>query len=156
MTATNPTGELSEGLKIPPEGSAVGNVLFQPAVRPVNLGPKSINGTWTLNTDDLTFGVHNVLVQGVILSRQLGPLLPDGTSRYKYLGCYKDAVAGRLLDKNNNLKLNNENGICQQTCLGQGYIFAGTDMYSHSCGIATKLTTSTVSSGVLVWKQGTE
>ncbi|CUS08575.1 unnamed protein product [Tuber aestivum] len=109
LTATNPTGELSEGLKIPPAGSAVGSVLFQPAVRPVNLAPKSINGTWTLNTDDLTFGVHNVLVQGVILSRQLGPLLPDGTSRYKYLGCYKDTVAGRLLDKNNNLKLNNEN-----------------------------------------------
>ncbi|CAZ85758.1 unnamed protein product [Tuber melanosporum] len=120
LTATNPTGELSEGLKIPPEGSAVGN---------------SINGSWTLNTDDLTFGVHNVLVQGVILSRQLGPLLLDGTSRYKYLGCYKDAVAGRLLDKNNNLKLNNENGICQQTCLGQGYIFAGTDelQYHQEC-----------------------
>jgi len=152
LTATNPTGELSEGLKIPPGSSAVGNVLFQPAVRPVNLGPKPINGTWTLNTDDLTFGVHNVLVQGVILSRQLGPLLPDGTSRYKYLGCYKDAVAGRLMDKNNNLKLNNENGICQQTCVGQGYIFAGTDMYGYSCGIAAKLTMSTVPSGVLVWK----
>lgn len=99
----------------------------------MNLPPLDINGTWTLNTDDLTFGVHEVLAKGTILSRQLGPLLQDGTSRYKYLGCYQDAQAGRLFTSNTNYGATNENGICQQNCLTRGYIFAGTDMSPTPC-----------------------
>lgn len=55
-----------------------------------------ISGVWTLNTDGLdalhptqAFGVHDVNVDVSIVSRQISPLLPDGTGRYQWLGCFQ-------------------------------------------------------------------
>ncbi|KAI9774328.1 MAG: hypothetical protein M1840_004222 [Geoglossum simile] len=145
LTATNPTGELAEGLNIPPNSSAIGNVLFEPALRPPNSPPIDVNGTWVLNTDDLTFGVHDVFFHGTSVVPQNGPLLPDGTSRFKYLGCYQDSANGGprlfpiLIDNANA----NENGMCQTYCQGRNSIFAGTEYHTQCwCGSVPPVQTS--------------
>jgi iron transport multicopper oxidase len=39
---------------------------------------------------DITFGVHDVEITANIRTRQLGPLLSNGSAEYLYLGCYYD------------------------------------------------------------------
>ncbi|KAI9892350.1 MAG: hypothetical protein M1814_001551 [Vezdaea aestivalis] len=131
LGAVNPTGDLSEGLLIAPGESAIGPVLFAPIPRPDNQAPIPVNGTWTLNTDDLTFGVHVIFFHGLATTTQRGPLLPDGTSRFKYLGCWQDAQSGkgRLLPSLKNNGANNTNDLCQKQALADGYIFAGTQYH---------------------------
>ena len=60
-----------------------------------------------------------------IVTRQVGPLLANGSSEYLYLGCYYDG-GGRLLTKQFN-NATNENGWCTTTCFNAGYTFAGTE-----------------------------
>jgi iron transport multicopper oxidase len=74
---------------------------------------------------DVTFGVHDVVVQANIVTRQVGPLLANGSAEYLYLGCYSDG-SGRQLQKQYNIA-SNENGVCQTTCFNAGYKFAGTE-----------------------------
>lgn len=78
------------------------------------------------SSSDLTFGVHDVLVTADIVTKSVGPLLANGTSRYTYLGCYYDG-GGRLLAKQYPNNDQNENGVCQTTCYNAGYTFAGTE-----------------------------
>ncbi len=69
--------------------------------------------------------MHEVAVTANIVTKQVGPLLANGSSEYVYLGCYYDG-GGRLLAKQFSIA-NNENGVCQQTCFNAGYEFAGTE-----------------------------
>lgn len=61
-----------------------------------------------------------------IYTIQVGPLLPNGTAEYGYLGCYYDGAGRQLPKKMTNPQATNENGICQQTCFAAGFAFAGT------------------------------
>lgn len=88
-----------------------------------------VSDVWILNTDDLNFGVHDVQVTANIRTKQVGPLLANGSAEYLYLGCYFDG-GGRLLAKQYN-PANNENGVCQQTCYNAGYKFAGTEYRNY-------------------------
>lgn len=74
---------------------------------------------------DVNFGVHDVEITANIVTRQVGPLLANGSSEYLYLGCYYDG-GGRILSKQYN-NASNENGWCQNTCFAAGYKFAGTE-----------------------------
>lgn len=134
LRAENPTSDLHEGQYIPVNTCAYGPIDIAAAPETANTAPHTVSDTWTLNTDDLSFGVHEVQVSATIVSRQLGPTNPDGTRRYQYLGCYADG-SGRLLQKSYNLGSSNENGLCQQTCLQNGYRFAGTEYHVECwCG----------------------
>lgn len=79
--------------------------------------------------DDLTSDVHNFNITGIVQDRELGPLLANGTSRYRYLGCYQDGVNGRLLPQQFENGAINENSLCQTQCLAGGFAFAGTGVF---------------------------
>ena len=114
---------------------AYGTVLFVAPTTKINTPAETFTNQWTLNTDDLSFGVHVVQMKGVVVSRQVGPTNSTGLSVYEYLGCYNDNVAGRILPFQAYVSQQNENGMCMQACLKGGYTFAGTEYQSECyCG----------------------
>ena len=130
----HPTSDLREGQIIPAGFCAFGPVDIAAAPQPLNVPDHTVSGTWTLDTDDLNFGVHDVNIKAKIVSRKVGPRKPDGTPIYSYLGCYSDGT-GRQLERQFNLGDGNENGACQTQCLANGYKFAGTEYHSECwCG----------------------
>ena len=134
LRAENPTSDLHEGQSIPVGECAYAPIDIAAAPETANVPSHSVSDYWVLNTDDLTFGVHEIQIKANIISRQLGPSNPDGSPKYVYLGCYFDGQ-GRQLAKNYNLGAQNENGACQRQCLSQGYRFAGTEYHTECwCG----------------------
>lgn len=135
LTAVNPTGALPEGSQIAPNSYADGAVLFAPslALSPINSDPRIVNGTWTLNNGDLTFGVHVVNFTGTVVVPQYGPLDSAGNSIFKYLGCYLDSANGgpRLFPESTDNGVNNENGLCQKQASAGGAVFAGTEYHTQ-------------------------
>lgn len=112
---------------------AYGTVIFVAPTTDLNAPPETFTNEWTLNTDDLTFGVHVVQMKGVVISRQVGPTNSTGLSVYEYLGCFLDNQAGgRLLPKQPYVNNSNENGLCMTVCAEGGYTFAGTE-YQVEC-----------------------
>lgn len=95
LGATNPASELSEGLGIAPGNQSSAIVYFQLGQPVLNSDPVVHWGAWTLNTNDLTFGVHVLNFTGTLASRQVGPLLPNGKARFNYLGCFLDSTGVR-------------------------------------------------------------
>jgi iron transport multicopper oxidase len=130
LFAARPLTDLHEGQTIDVNTCALGEVDIVGAAAVVNQPPELLSDVWTLNTDGINpdgtpFGVHEVTIMASITRRQIGPLLSDGTARYKYLGCYLDVK--RILPKGYPGEQNNDNAYCQTTCLANGYIFAGTE-----------------------------
>lgn len=137
LTAANPLTDLHEGRFIDVNTCAGAEVDIIADPLGVNRPPHTVSDVWILNTNDLTFGVHDVNVTANVVTRQVGPLMPEGTARFLYLGCYLDQT--RQLQKNYNNATGNENGWCQSNCLANGYKFAGTEYrklkipWSNSC-----------------------
>lgn len=96
LGATTPKGDLAEGLEISPGRNATGTVHFEPPTAQVNGGPTVYAAAWTLNVNDVSWGVHVLNFTGTTEARQVGPKLPDGAPRFRYLGCYQDDAAARL------------------------------------------------------------
>ena len=112
---------------------AYATVLFVSNNEEPNILPQEYNNTWTLNTDDLNFGVHVVEIQGTVVDTIVGPVTSTGAPVYEYLGCFiDDAPTGRLLPNNPYTDANNSNGRCQTSCLAGKYIFSGTE-YQTEC-----------------------
>ena len=134
LRAENPTSDLHEGQSIPINECAYGPVDIAASPETPNVPSHDVSDFWILNTNDLTFGVHDVAISATIVSRQLGPTYPNGTAEYEYLGCYADGT-GRQLQTQFNLGNANENGACQTKCQSAGYIFAGTEYHTECwCG----------------------
>lgn len=131
LLAENPTSDLHEGQTIPVNECAYGPIDIAAAPETPNVPDHQVSDTWTLNCDDLTFGVHVVEIKANIVARSVGPKNSDNQPRFKYLGCYSDGT-GRQLSKLFDLGTGNDNGACQTKCLGLGYKFAGTE-YRTQC-----------------------
>ena len=123
--------ELGESQQIPIGQCAYGTVLFVSNTEDPNSPDQTYNNTWTLNTDDLDFGVHVVEITGTVVSKHVGPVNFTGNPVYTYLGCYLESPA-RLLPHEAYEGNNNTNGNCQTYCLAGGYAFAGTE-YQMQC-----------------------
>lgn len=133
LVAPNHGVDLHEAQTIDINACALGEVSIIAAPVGVDRPSHTVSDVWILNTDDLSFRVHDVQITANIVTRQVGPLLSDGTSRYTYLGCYFDG-GGRLFNKKFT-NATNENGYCQMTCFNAGYIFAGTEYHTECwCG----------------------
>lgn len=128
LRAENPASDLHEGQSIPPGECAYAPIDIAAAPTTPNVASHDVSDVWILNTDDLTFGVHDVEIKATIVSRQVGPTYANGTAKYTYLGCYSDN-APKQLEKLYDLDGANENGACQQKCQGLGYRFAGTEYH---------------------------
>ncbi|EKD14546.1 uncharacterized protein L3040_000069 [Drepanopeziza brunnea f. sp. 'multigermtubi'] len=133
LLAPNALVDLHEGQFIDVNSCALGQVSIVAAPLGVNRLDHSVSDVWILNTDDVTFGVHDVAIKATIVTEQVGPLLANGSSQYLYLGCYFDG-AGRLFTKKLT-SATNENGWCQNQCFAGGYLFAGTEYHTECfCG----------------------
>jgi iron transport multicopper oxidase len=98
LLAPNHGVDLHEVQIIDVNSCAEGQISIVAAPLGVNRLDHTVSDVWTLNTDDLTFGVHEVQILANIRTRQVGPSLTNGSAEYLYLGCYYDG-RGRLLAK---------------------------------------------------------
>jgi hypothetical protein len=91
------------------------------------------NNTWTLNTNDLTFGVHVVEITATVVSKKVGPTnSTTGQPIYNYLGCFSESTTGPRLFPNEPMSpsTSNDNSVCQTACYGAAkYAFAGTEVH---------------------------
>ncbi|ROV99138.1 hypothetical protein VMCG_06689 [Cytospora schulzeri] len=131
LAATNPDGDLAEGLSISPGTNATATVYFEPPKAQLNSLPVTYAAAWTLNVDDLNWGVHVLNFTGTIEGTQVGPKLADGTARFKWLGCYLDSTAARI-ESSTTSSSNDTNGWCQEQAYDHTSAFAGTE-YMDEC-----------------------
>jgi hypothetical protein len=143
LGATNPDTDFSEGLAIVPGSFDTASVIFAPGASILNADTVYYSGTWTLNTDDLTFGVHVLNFTGSVVSAKTGPIKADGSSLFKYLGCYQDYVNNVRLEPKQYVNTNNTNGLCQTQAQTYGAVFAGTE-YMTECWVGSVIPSSTV------------
>ena len=124
--------------QIPVNSCAFGTVLMVANTEEYNLPDLVLNNTWTLNTNDLTFGVHVVEITGTVVSTKVGPVNSTGQTVYNYLGCFQESTGGSRLFPNEPVgpSQNNTNGNCQTICYdAKQYAFAGTEFGTECwCG----------------------
>ena len=124
---------LHESQNIAVNDCAYATVLFVANAEEVNIPDTTYTNTWTLNTNDLSFGVHEVQIRGTVVDRKVGPTNSTGQPVYTYLGCYHEIKpSGRLLPSQQYADANNDNGRCQTACNGGNFIFSGTE-YAQEC-----------------------
>ncbi|MCJ1242521.1 hypothetical protein MMC14_010529, partial [Varicellaria rhodocarpa] len=120
--------ELHESQTIAIGDCAYGTVLFVTNTEEYNIPNIVYTNTWTLNTDDLNFGVHVVQITGTLVDTAVGPKNSSGLPVYEYLGCYSDTnPAGRLLATRPYVGALNDNNLCQDDFYAKGFIFSGTE-----------------------------
>ncbi|KAI4139521.1 MAG: hypothetical protein L6R39_006249 [Caloplaca ligustica] len=74
LRAENPTSDLHEGQSIPQGECAYAPIDIAAAPQAPNNPPHVVSNVWILNTDDLTFGVHDVEIKAtILLGLLLGP-----------------------------------------------------------------------------------
>jgi len=132
--AENPDTELTEVTHIAPNASATATVLFQPAPPVLNSPNVQYSALWTLNVNDVNFGVHVVNFTGTVVSKKAGPMTANGNALYQYLGCYQDNQNFRIEAKNYENTGINSNGLCQNQSYAAGDVFAGTE-YMVECWV---------------------
>ena len=88
---SDPT-ELEETQKITPGQCAYGTVLMVANTEEYDIPNLVINNTWTLNTNDLNWGVHVVEIVGTVVDTIVGPVNSTGQSVYEYLGCFHEVI----------------------------------------------------------------
>lgn len=142
LAATNPDGDLAEGLAISPGSNATATVYFEPPTAQLNSLAVTYAAAWTLNVNDLTWGVHVLNFTGTIEGTQVGPKLADGTARFKWLGCYLDSTASRI-ESSTAASSNNSNGWCQELAYEQTSAFAGTE-YMDECYYGNSIPSSSL------------
>ncbi|KAH7403338.1 hypothetical protein BKA64DRAFT_706835 [Cadophora sp. MPI-SDFR-AT-0126] len=117
---------------------AYGEVLFVANTEEYNQPDLTVNNSWTLNANDLTWGVHVIEITGTVVSNKVGPIKSTGETVYQYLGCFKENNNGPRLFSSEPLAPSdtNSNGNCQTACLAAGkYAFAGTEFGTECwCG----------------------
>ncbi|KAL8818955.1 MAG: hypothetical protein Q9223_002519 [Gallowayella weberi] len=124
---------LHESQDIPVNDCAYATVLFVTNAEQPNMPDQTFTNTWTLNTDDINFGVHEVQIRGTVVSRKVGPQNSTGQPIYSYLGCYHEIKpGGRLLPNQQYADQQNSNDRCQEKCNTGKYIFSGTE-YQIEC-----------------------
>lgn len=129
---------LHESQPIPVGSCAFATVLFVTNAEAPNVPDQVYTNSWTLNTDDLNFGVHVVEITGTLVSRRVGPTNSTGDAVYSYLGCFTDNnPAGRLLPSQQYADNKNDNGRCQTACASGNSVFSGTE-YQTECYCGNK------------------
>ncbi|KAL0938531.1 WSC domain-containing protein-like protein 3 [Colletotrichum truncatum] len=142
LFALNPNHELTEGTQVVGGSCAIGSVGVHAAPVQPNNPAQPLKALWTLSTDGLNAttgeasGLHNIVFEGTVVSKQVGPLLANGTARYQWVGCFQDTTnLGRNLQASvNNGELQKTNTLqqCQGLCLARGYILSGVQ-YHQEC-----------------------
>ncbi|KAH8896901.1 WSC-domain-containing protein, partial [Thozetella sp. PMI_491] len=139
ISAASPETDLHEGLTIQPGKNATAVIQFYPVVSPELNDPAiSYTGVWTLNVNDLTWGVHVLNFTGALQAPQVGPVLANGSPRFKYLGCFHDGIGAARIEPASTTSSNNSNGFCQQYALTNKAAFGATE-YMSECWIGRNI-----------------
>ncbi|KAJ0164323.1 WSC domain-containing protein [Colletotrichum tanaceti] len=149
LFALNPNHDLTEGTQIPAGTCAIGNVGVHAAPVQPNHPSQPLRAQWTLSTDGndpvtgQASGSHHIVFEGTVVSKQVGPLLTNGTARYQWVGCFKDTTnLGRNLPNSvNNAAQQKTNTLqqCQALCLARGSILSGVQYHQECwCGASIK------------------
>ncbi|KAF2001319.1 WSC-domain-containing protein [Amniculicola lignicola CBS 123094] len=124
---------LAEGTILAANQSATAVMYCSAPKSQVNLPSYNGSAVWVLNTGDPDLGKQEVPFFCTAAAEQVGPLFPNGTAQYGYVGCFKENNPGRQLATNiYSDSNNNTNNRCIAACYAAGYIFAGTQ-YSQEC-----------------------
>ncbi|TDZ26026.1 WSC domain-containing protein [Colletotrichum orbiculare MAFF 240422] len=142
LFALNPNHELTEGTQVAAGTCAIGSVGIHAAPVQPNHPSQYLKALWTLSTDGLNpatgeaSGLHNIVFDGTVVTKQVGPLLTNGTARYQWVGCFQDTSnLGRNLQASVNTadqQKTNTLQQCQTICLARGYILSGVQ-YHQEC-----------------------
>jgi hypothetical protein len=123
---------LYESQLIPPGQCANATVLFVANTEEYDLPNLAENNTWTLNTNDLTWGVHVIQISGTVVSKKVGPVNSAGSTIYSYLGCFAESTNGPRLFPNEPISPSTsmDNTLCQNNCYSsEKYAFSATGMF---------------------------
>ncbi|KAK2008051.1 WSC domain-containing protein [Colletotrichum eremochloae] len=142
LFALNPNHELTEGTQVPAGTCSIGSVGVHAAPVQPNHPSQPVRALWTISTDGndpvtgQPSGLHNIVFEGTVVTKQVGPLLTNGTARYQWVGCFKDTTnLGRNLPNSvNNADQQKTNTLqqCQALCLARGSILSGVQ-YHQEC-----------------------
>ncbi|TQN68162.1 WSC domain-containing protein [Colletotrichum shisoi] len=148
LFALSPNHDLTEGTQVPAGTCAIGIVGVHAAPVQPNHPSQPLRALWTLSTDGndpitgQASGLHNIVFESTVVSKQVGPLLTNGTARYQWVGCFKDTTnLGRNLPNSvNNAAQQKTNTLqqCQALCLARGSILSGVQ-YHQECWCGTNI-----------------
>ncbi|KAK1982637.1 WSC domain-containing protein [Colletotrichum cereale] len=149
LFAINPNNELTEGTQIPAGTCSIGSVGVHAAPVQPNHPSQAVSALWTISTDGndpvtgKASGLHNIVFGGTVVTKQVGPLLTNGTARYQWVGCFLDTSnLGRNLPNSvNNAAQQQTNTLqqCQALCLARGSVLSGVQYHQECwCGANVK------------------
>ncbi|KAI8300544.1 hypothetical protein K4K61_009660 [Colletotrichum sp. SAR11_59] len=149
LFALNPNNELTEGTQVVGGSCSIGSVGLHAAPVQPNHPAQALRATWTLSTDGLNSttgevsGRHDIVFEGTVVSKQVGPLLSNGTAKYQYVGCFKDTTnLGRNLQNSVNTAAQQKTNTlqqCQGICNDRGFALSGVQYHQECwCGSSIK------------------
>ncbi|OAA49482.1 Carbohydrate-binding WSC [Metarhizium rileyi] len=124
--------DLAEGTSLGAGESANATLICNVPYAQWNTAPYNGTAQWTMNTNDPTFEKQFVQFFCNAVSEQASPLLPNGLSQFKYVGCYRDNTPGRQLPNQILAADTMTNADCIRACNSKGYIFCATQ-YHREC-----------------------
>ncbi|KAI5779378.1 hypothetical protein EDC01DRAFT_621661 [Geopyxis carbonaria] len=126
--------DLGEGTQLHGGESASAQLFCSVPKSQPNTDAYTANTTWTMNTNDPLMTKQDIAFTCTAVAPQLGPLLPNGTARYRYIGCYKENNPARQLSTQLFSRDTTEAGVCTSACAGgtKAWIFAGLQ-YHREC-----------------------
>ncbi|KAH0538563.1 hypothetical protein FGG08_004851 [Glutinoglossum americanum] len=124
--------DLAEGTSILPGESKDATLFCSVPRSQVNLDSYNDTATWTMNTDDPTFGKQVIKFFCRAVAEQVGPLKPNGDALYHYVGCARENNPTRQLKVQLWSRNDNNNGMCLDACSAASWTFAGTQ-YEKEC-----------------------
>ncbi|OCK79181.1 WSC-domain-containing protein [Lepidopterella palustris CBS 459.81] len=124
--------DLTEGTILQAGQNATATLYCAVPKSQVNMPSYNGSATWTMNTGDPNMGKQYFQFLCNAATEQVGPLLPNGTAQYEYVGCFKENNPGRQMATSPYADANNTNDRCIATCYGLGYTFAATQ-YQQEC-----------------------
>ncbi|KAH7305991.1 hypothetical protein B0I35DRAFT_483733 [Stachybotrys elegans] len=124
--------DLGEGTVIGPGQSSSAVLTCGVPKSQWNVDPYNSTVTWTMNTNDLVMNKQVFQFYCGAVAEQAPPLLPNGQSKYRYVGCFKENNPGRQLSNQYFSLDTTTTPSCIDTCNTRGNIFCGTQ-YHREC-----------------------
>ncbi len=133
LGAANPNSDFFEGQSVNPGESSVANIIFSPPAATLNAASTVYSGIWTLNVNDVTFGVH-FLNFSARWRRGRSAQRSAAARRASSTWAATRTNVNARIEPNNVGGATNENGACQSAAAAEGAVFAGAE-YSSECWI---------------------
>lgn len=138
--------DLAEGVTLSVGESEEATLFCTVPKSQIDVEPYTGKATWTMNLDDPSFTKQTIEFDCNAVSLQAPPLIANGSSLYKYAGCYQEYQPGRQLSSQ---IIGNDTLTAQQcvtSCAVQGYVFAGAQ-FGRECWCGNRVPVKRVAEG---------